>query len=78
MCRHHESLASSVSSLKQHVADLEQQLVQLKRTLFSLEKLRDDDAAVKFYTGFPNFGSLNAVFEYFEPKLECMQYWHGP
>ena len=77
MCRHHESLASSVSSLKQHVNDLEQQLVQLKRTLFSLEKLRDDDAAVKFYTGFPNFGSLNAVFEYFEPKLECMQYWRG-
>ena len=77
-CRHHESLASSVTSLKQQVNDHEQQLVQLKNTQFTLEKLKNDDSADKFYTGFPNFGSLNAVFEYFESKLEYMQYWRGP
>ena len=78
MCKHHESLALSVTSLTQQVHDLEQQLAQLKSTLFTIEKSKNDNAAVKFYTGFPNFGSLNAVFEYFEPKLERMQYWRGP
>ena len=32
---------------------------------------------LNFTLDFQNFGSLNAVFEYFEPKLECMQCWRG-
>ena len=72
MCRHNESLVSSVTSLRQQVLDLEQQLAKLKNTLFTIEKLKNDDAAVNFYTGFPNFESLCAVFEYFESKLERM------
>ena len=78
MCKHHGFLASSATSLKQHVIDLQQQLVQPKNNQFTHEKLKNDTAAVKVYTFLPNVGCLNAVFEYFEPRLDCMQYWHGP
>ncbi len=48
-----------------------------KKALFSVEKLKDDDSAVKFYTGFPSYSSLAAVLEYLKPKLDNLSYWRG-
>ena len=38
---------------------LEEYIEKLKAPQFSLEKIKDDDSAVRFYTGFPNFSSGN-------------------
>ena len=73
-----KELSSSVESLKQQIIYLENQIKFLKKTLFSFEKIAQDDSAVKFYTGFPNSKSLLAVFEYFQPKLGHLHYWRGP
>ena len=48
-----------------------------QKSLFSIDKLKYDDGAVKFYTGFPNFSSLESVFEYLAPKLDNISYWRG-
>ena len=50
----------------------------LRSSRFSLEKRKDDDKAVKFYTGFPNYKAHVATFQYFEHKLQHILYWRGP
>ncbi|XP_065055091.1 uncharacterized protein LOC135683687 [Rhopilema esculentum] len=71
------NLKEKVEELSQKVADLNDQLSSAKKAFFSVEKLQDDDSAVKFYTGFPSYFSFQAVFEYLKPKLENMSYWRG-
>lgn len=44
---------------------------------FSLDKTKDDDSAILFYTGFPSYQALISFFKFIEPKLEKMQYWKG-
>ena len=72
-----EALNRKISTLNDQVALLELQIAELKKSLFSIEKLKADESATKFYTGFPNFSSLLATFEYFEPKLSRMHFWRG-
>ena len=40
--------------------------------------IKHDNDAVRFYTGFPNYSSLLAVFEYVETKFEKIPYRQGP
>lgn len=44
---------------------------------FSLNKIKDDNSAILFYTGFPCYEALISFFKYLEPKLGKMQYWKG-
>ena len=44
---------------------------------FSLDKIKDDNSAILFYTGFPCYEALISFFKYLEPKLGKMQYWKG-
>ena len=67
-----------INRLKSKVNELKEYIEKLQAPQFSLEKIKDDDFAVRFYTGFPNFSSLFAVFEYFKPKFEHVHYWQGP
>ena len=72
-----QELISKISSLGNQVTLLKTQITELKKSLFSIEKFRVDETATRFYTGFPNFSTLLATFEYFEPKLSKMHYWRG-
>ena len=72
-----DNLMAEIQSLDNKVTELESKLTDKKKFLFSIEKLKEDNSSVKFYTGYPNFSSLLACFEYFEPKLNQMHYWHG-
>ena len=44
---------------------------------FSLDKIKDDDSAILFYTGFPSYQALISFYKFIEPKLGKMQYWKG-
>ena len=44
---------------------------------FSLNKIKDDDSAILFYTGFPTYKALISFYNFIEPKLGKMQYWKG-
>ena len=45
--------------------------------MFFISKLEHDDAATKFHTGFANFSSLLAMFDYFKPKLQQKHWRRG-
>ena len=50
---------------------------ELKSKTFSLEKIKDDANAVRFYNGFENHDPLIVVFKCLEPKASRMYFWQG-
>ena len=77
-------LLQKITLLELKLADCEEKLVEVKNEneillsrQFSLDKIKDDDSAILFYTGFPSYKALMSFFKYIEPKLEKMQYWKG-
>jgi hypothetical protein len=62
-------------NLKAKVGQLEKEIKTFKDQAFSLSKFKEDNAAILFYTGLPNYYSLLAFHEYLEPKVDKLQYW---
>ena len=73
-----DALSAEIRSLNVQLDELNVEVETLRSSRFSLEKIKDNDKAVKFYTGFPNYKALVATFQYFEPKLQHIHYWRGP
>lgn len=77
-------LQQKITLLELKLADCEEQLLEVKNEneillsrQFSLDKIKDDNSAILFYTGFPSYKALMSFYKYIEPKLEKMQYWKG-
>ena len=79
-----QELQQKIALLEQKVANCEEIINELKNEnkilleqQFSLDKIKDDDSAILFYTGFPSYQSLMSFYSFIEPKLSKMQYWKG-
>ena len=72
-----EMLEKQVSTLEEKVLQLEKEKEALLAHQFSLDKIKDDNAATLFFTGFPNYEALMNFYNYIEPKVSKMQYWKG-
>ena len=71
------SLETQLADCQQRLSKAEKENMYLLERQFSLEKIKNDNAAIIFYTGFPNYEALMSLFHYIEPKLSQMQYWKG-
>ena len=49
-----DRIYQDVVDLRANVKSLEGENSQLREKLFSVDKLKNDDSTVRFYTGFPN------------------------
>ena len=77
-------LQQEMEFLKVELADLKEKLIEVEKERdilllrqFSLDKIKDDDSVVLFYTGFPNCGALISFYNSIEPNLKKIQYWKG-
>ena len=70
-------LATRLANCQEKLSEAEKENTALLRCQFSLDKIKDDNAAVLFYTGFPSYEALISFYKYIEPKLSKMQYWKG-
>ena len=68
-------LQQEMEFLKVELADLKEKLIEVEKDRdillsrqFSLDKIKDDDSAVLFYTGFPNYGALISFYH----REECL------
>ena len=54
-----------------------QRIEFLQKQMFTVDRFRGDDFSIKFYTGFPNWDTFNAVFKYLNPGNEGqnISYW---
>ena len=70
-------LETQLADCQKKLSKAEKEKEVLLGRQFSLDKIKDDDAAVLFYTGFPCYEALISFYNYIEPKLSKMQYWKG-
>ena len=57
--------------------DLEQKNKQLEEQMFSLKNISSNDSLVAFYTGFPNYETIVALYHFLDPGVrgENINYW---
>jgi len=70
-------LESELCNSIQQIELLQKECEEFNKRRFTLDKIKDDEDAVIFYTGFPNYNSLISFYLYLEPKLNKLQYWKG-
>ena len=65
----------SETELRQQVLEQKSQLEiafrrieALQKQLFSVDRFKEDDSSMRFYTGFPNWSTFLAVFNVFESR----------
>ncbi|KAK2549093.1 hypothetical protein P5673_030462 [Acropora cervicornis] len=66
-----------VSKLKEKVVDLERKYEKLEERLFSFKNIASNDSLVAFYTGFPNYQTMMALYDFLNPGEhgENINYW---
>lgn len=71
--------SKELASLKQEPLKLTSQLENMKRQneMFNIERFRNNDSAINFYTGFLNLNAFMAVFQVLDPgdSGENIKYW---
>ena len=72
-----QDYSTQIQELNKETCSLNTTVQELKSKTFSLVKIKDDPNAVRFYTGFENYGALIAVFKCLEPKASRMHFWQG-
>lgn len=72
-------LQQKITLLELKLGDCEEELTKVKNEnelllgrQFSLDKIKDDDSAILFYTGFPSYQALINFYKFIEPKLGKM------
>ena len=70
-------LETQLADCQQRLSKAEKENMYLLEHQFSLAKIKDDNAAILFYTGFLSYEALMSLYHYIEPKLFKMQYWKG-
>ena len=59
-----DSLFQDLLDLREKLKSLDVEKSHLREKLFSVDNLKNDDAAFRFYTGFPNFDTLMDIVSY--------------
>ena len=77
-----EAIDSSSVDLNAKLAELSSQLAEMKtkyeKSLFRLANIKEDDALVEFYTGFPNYDTLLTFYKtILESDAKVMRQWRG-
>ena len=70
-------LETQLADCQDKLSEVEKENAVLLERQFSIDKIKDDNAAVLFYTGFPSYDALISFYNYVKPKLSKMQYWKG-
>ena len=71
------SLKEELSKLTSQLENMKRQNELLQSQLFNIERFRNNDSAINFYTGFPNWNTFMAVIKFMDPgdSGENIRYW---
>ena len=75
-CSEHAGIAHLQDKVDKLTSEIEK-LSDYEQNKFSLDKIKDDNKTMLFYTGFVNYDVFENVFKYLETKGEKLQYWRG-
>ena len=70
-------LEQKIVELQAQLEDLQIRNKELQSKLFSVERFKENDSAINFYTGFPNWDAFMVVFRHLNPGSsgENITYW---
>ena len=71
------ALETKLANCQLKLREVEEENTILVRRQFSLDKIKHDNSAILFYTGFPSYEALISVFNYIKQKIPKLQYWKG-
>ena len=71
-------LEDKVVSLESENSDLQSQLTEKGRhTCFSAELFKDDDKAIRHYTGICNWKVFSRLFDFLKERAKHLNYWRS-
>ena len=56
---------------------LEKAHEDLLRKAISLDVIQNDERSCQFWTGFPNYGTFKALFNFLLPRIKHIRFWRG-
>ena len=71
------ALETKLANYQLKLREAEEENTILVGRQFSLDKIKHDNSAILFYTGFPSYEALISFFNYIKQKIPKMQYWKG-
>ena len=73
------TLEETVETLKSEIEQLKEEITKLKEReyifKFGLERFGSNSVDITFYTGFPNYDTLMAFWQYIEPNAANLTYY---
>lgn len=82
-----ETEGGNYSFIKEYLPEINEKMEQLAKLqkinqqqsdqILSLENIKDNPKRMAFWTGFPNYDTFLALFEYLEPRAKNLRYWRG-
>ena len=71
------ALETKLANCQLKLREAEEENAILVERQFSLDKIKHDNSAILFYTGFPSYEALIGFFNDIKQKIPKMQYWKG-
>lgn len=70
-------LTQKIAEIKSELERANRRIESLQNQMFTVERFQSNNAAINFYTGFPNWKIFMTVFKYLNPgdKGENIHYW---
>lgn len=69
------ALLARIEYLESENQKMKEEIGYQKTKYFRLEDIANDDALIRFYTGFPSYEIFIAVFDFLGPAVDELHYW---
>ena len=70
-------LIEIMRELQEKVTSLEKENLKLRERLIALEDIKTSEKLCSFYTGFLNYGTFKALFDYLKNTVATKRNWRG-
>ena len=77
MAEDNPELIEIIRELQEKVTSLEKDNLKLRERMITLDDIQRSEKLCSFYTGFPNYGTFKALFDYLKDAAVTKRNWRG-
>jgi len=77
MAEDNPELIEIIRELQEKVTSLEKDNLKLRERMITLDDIQRSEKLCSFYTGFPNYGTFKALFDYLKDAAATKRNWRG-
>ena len=68
---------NELQELYTKIAQLEKENYKLRERCISLDQIKQSSESCQFWTGFPNYGTFKALFDFLDEAAQLKTNWRG-